>query len=159
MIWQPTSTRDIDLLDKQSRIKILLDEFQSEIPAPASDLPLPIQELLGFVHRNLFDPTLSVATACHNCRHRNHNISTRFRYSVGMGIKNYIETGRVEAAKRLISQLELEIYLVAMSVGYEHPETFCRAFSRQTGYTPSLWRSHLLGGNDPMNAWLSEDVE
>ena len=56
---------------------------------------------------------------------------------MGRGIREYIETLRLYAASRLLRDRRFEIYLIAMAVGYEHQETFCRAFRRHFGYPPS----------------------
>ncbi len=140
MIWQATSRREIELIEKQSRIEGMLTEFRGDIPKPPPHLPWEMQQILGCVHRYLFDSDLNVTTVRRRCRLRNNNVTTRFRCAVGQGLRDYIEAGRVEAAKRLLCHPDVEIYLIAMAVGYEHQETFCRAFQRQTGRAPSEWR-------------------
>lgn len=152
MIWQATSNRDIELIEKQSRIENALTDFRGEIPPPSQDLPWEMRKILGCVHRDLFEQNLNVAVVRQRCRLRNNNISTRFRCAVGMGLRDYIEAGRMEAAKWLLRHKDLEIYLIAMAVGYEHQETFCRAFQRQAGCTPSEWREAQAGTGSPEDA-------
>lgn len=146
MIWQATSRREVELIEKQNRIEEILTAFRKEIRAPSQELPWEMREILGCVHRHLFDPDLNVADVRRRCRLRNNNVSTRFRCAVGLGLRDYIEAGRMEAAKRLLRHQDLEIYLIAMAVGYEHQETFCRAFQRQAGCTPSEWREAAVVG-------------
>lgn len=141
MLWQAESARGFDLLDKQELIREVLSGFQAEIAAPRTELSWEVRAMLRYVHEHLFAPELNVGAVRRGCRLRNNNVSTRFRCAVGTGLRDYIEGGRMAAAKRLLRHDDLEIYLIAMSVGYEHQETFCRAFRRRIGCTPSEWRA------------------
>ena len=141
MLWQATSSRGFDLLDKQELIGEVLSSFRAEIVPPRRELSWEVRAMLRYVHEHLFSPSLNVRAVRVSCRLRNNNVSTRFRCAVGVGLRDYIEAGRMAAAKRLLRHSDLEIYLIAMSVGYEHQETFCRAFRRQAGCTPSEWRA------------------
>lgn len=118
------------ILEELERIQIL---HRPEIAC----LSREIAEVLEFIHAHLFDSTLKVKRVKQSCRIRNNNISTRFRMSVGLGIREYIEALRLESALSLLRQQRFEIYLVGMAVGYEHQETFCRAFQRHFGFLPS----------------------
>lgn len=140
MLWTAQSRRDVELLDKQERMESELDDFCRTLTNVPEDLPWEMREILEHVHENLFDSDLNVSTVRRDCRLRNNNISTRFRCSVGLGLRDYIEAARIEAASRLLHHRDLEIYLIAMAVGYDHCETFCRAFQRQKGCTPSEYR-------------------
>lgn len=61
----------------------------------------------------------------------------RFRRHVGLGLRDYVEHLRLEAADRLLRSGGYPVYLVALSVGYSHQETFCRAFARRFHCNPS----------------------
>ena len=49
-----------------------------------------------------------------------------------------------EASWSLIAYEEVDLFTVAMSVGYEHYATFYRAFRRQAGCTPSSFRDRVV---------------
>ena len=150
MLWQAQSRRDVELLEKQDRIEQELEDFLREVSeAPSDSIAWEIREVLEHVHANLFDPRLNVGSVRRECRLRNNNISSRFRCSVGLGPREYIEAARIEAARRLLRHRDLEIYLIAMAVGYDHQETFCRAFQRQMGCPPSEWRLAAPGATTP----------
>lgn len=117
-----------------------LERFRFERKPTLGDLPLDVAGAVRVIHENPFDPQLNVKTLKRRQRIGNNNFSTQFRCAVGIGLREYIEMLRLEAAERLLRNPELEIYLVAMAVGYEHPETFCRAFQRKLGVTPHEWR-------------------
>jgi AraC-like DNA-binding protein len=132
-----------ELQDKYRRMAADLERFRSQTRPVALDLPRDIEEILGSIHGALFDPSLNVSSVKARCGIRNNNISTRFRRLLGVGIREYIEDLRMRAADRLLRDGGLEVYLVAMAVGYDHHETFHRAFQRRFGRTPS---EHRLAG-------------
>ena len=138
--WQATSLREIEWLEKQRKIEKILADFRANIPSVAEDVPYQIRAIFRCVHQHLFDVQMNVNWVRHRCGWRNKNISSRFRRISGVGLRDYIELGRIEAAKRLLLHHDLEIYLIATAVGYEHQETFSRAFQRQVGKLPSDWR-------------------
>jgi AraC-like DNA-binding protein len=143
MFLEAQSRRGLELADKQDRIGEELKCFREKIPPPPQEFPWEARVVLSYIHEHLFDPSLNVAAVRRDCRLRNNNISTRFRCLVGIGLKEYIEARRLQAAHRLLCHADLEVYLIAMSVGYDHQETFFRAFQRRTGCTPSEWRLRL----------------
>ncbi|MFL6260740.1 MAG: helix-turn-helix transcriptional regulator [Thermoanaerobaculia bacterium] len=146
MIAQSPWRRDAELIAKQERIDHELDRFRDEARPDLAALPREIAEILRFVHNHLFDSALNVAAARRSCGLRNNNVSTAFRVAVGVGLREYIETLRLRAAERLLRDGGLEVYLVAMAVGYDHLETFCRAFQRRFGYTSSHHRKAEMAG-------------
>jgi len=144
VIAQSPWRRDPELIEKQERIDRELERFLSEAcPCPAA-VPRDVGEILRFIHGHLFDSALNVTAVRQRCGLRNNNVSTRFRSVVGLGLREYIEILRLNAAERLLRCGGLEVYLVAMAVGYDHQETFCRAFQRQFGRTPSEQRLAAL---------------
>ena len=129
---------------KKEKIRRELEVWRPRMP-PGEDAGFAPRDadILDDIHSHLFDPDLNVAAVRRRCDLRDNNASTRFRETVGLGIRDYIEKARIEAASHLLGSTEAEVYLVAEAVGYEHPETFCRAFQRQLGMTPSEYRSSL----------------
>ena len=124
------------LTEKQDRMRRELDSLRQELPQAAC-LPRDVAAVLEFIHSHIFESSLNVNAVKQGCRIKNNNISTRFRIVLGVGIREYIETLRLYAASRLLQGQRFEVYLIAMAVGYEHQETFCRAFRRHFGCPPS----------------------
>jgi AraC-like DNA-binding protein len=111
-------------------------------------LPREIREVLAHIHQNLFDLRLNVRHLKSCCRIRDNNVSSRFRYLMGMTIKQYVEILRMEAASRLLRKEEIGILDVSVSVGYHNLQTFYRAFERYYGCTPASYRRGLLSPAD-----------
>ena len=63
-------------------------------------------------------------------------------------IWDYIQRQRIEAAKQLLKHREIELFLVAVSLGFKHYETFTRVFRRYAKESPSSFRNRLV-----YNAW------
>lgn len=122
--------------EKNDQMRRELDLVLQALPQ-AGCLPRDVARVVEFIHTHVFESSLSVNMVKHGCRLRNNNISTRFRIVLGLGIREYIETLRLSAASRLLQGRRFEVYLIAMAVGYEHQETFCRAFRRHFGCPPS----------------------
>jgi len=123
--------------DKYERIERTLREFLDANRPCEGRLPREVDEIVRFIHEHLFEESLNVNLVRARCRLRNNNVSARFRRVLGLGIREYVEQLRLDAARSLLSHRELEVYLIAMTVGYQHQETFCRAFQRRFGQTPS----------------------
>lgn len=137
MTWPLAARRQ----NKYEQIAAYLEAFRDENrPQKPDGLPRDVSEVLDYIHQHLFDPDLNVTTVRAGCRLRDNNISTRFRMALGRGIREHIEHLRLRAADQLLRESDLEVYLVAMAVGYDHQETFCRAFQRHFGASPSQTR-------------------
>lgn len=137
------SPRNMTLCEKQSLIERELDRLQETHPPPTRGLPRQLQEVLEDLHRHVHDPDLTVEWLRERHRLRNNNFSSQFRLATGKGVRRYIEDLRLTAAKVLLRQEELEVFLIAASVGYAHHESFSRAFRRREGCTPTEYRAML----------------
>lgn len=135
------SPSGLSLEETLQRIDQELESFRASLPPPPPGLPGDVSSLLMHIHERLFDPELSIAAARKTCGLRNNNVSGRFRRRLGIAPKQYVERLRMEAAERLLRLDDLPAYLVAGAIGYEHSETFARAFSRSTGMTPTAFRN------------------
>ena len=142
MVMTGQKFQNLPLIEKQSVIQSELRNFLHETSPDTSGVSYEVALVLKFVHRNLFNPNLTVNLIKLRCGIRNNNISTRFRLDTGLTIREYIEYLRLGAAQRLLDSSQTEIYLIAPAVGYHHLETFYRAFKRSFGCTPLEYRNH-----------------
>ena len=115
--------------------------------APAGD-----QGWLAAVH----DPVLHAAMSLlHNAPEQHWTVSTlahrvavsrslldaRFREVLGRSPIRYLTEWRMHLAEDLLTTTELSVSAVARRVGYDAEEAFSRAFKRERGVPPSLWRA------------------
>ena len=92
------------------------------------------------LHANLFDDNLMVARVKRECGIGDNNISGRFRYYVAQGIKEYIDSHRMDLAKRLLFCNGSTILSIALEVGYPSHSSFAMSFKRSIGCTPAEFR-------------------
>lgn len=111
-----------------------------DLERPVRPLPRKVRCIMREIDEHLFDSDLNVQRVRQRCGFHNHNVSSRFKQHVGVGIRDYIEGRRIEEAKRLLQESDEEIYFIASRVGYEYVETFSRAFLRVVGCTPGEYR-------------------
>ncbi|HVG08069.1 MAG TPA: helix-turn-helix transcriptional regulator [Thermoanaerobaculia bacterium] len=125
------------------RVQSILDDFLCKNRPSYEDLPREIREVLAQIHLSLFDLELNVRSLKSCCRIRDNNVSSRFRYLMGMTIKQYVEGLRMEAAGRLLRSDDVGIFDASIAVGYNSLQTFYRAFGRHYGCTPAEYRRTL----------------
>jgi AraC family transcriptional regulator len=126
--------------ERQVWVQSVLDDFLRKHKPSYEDLPREIREVLAHIHQNLFDLQLNVRHLKSICRIRDNNVSIRFRYLMGITIKQYVEALRMEAAARLLCAQDIGIFDISISVGYYNLQTFYRAFERHHGCTPASFR-------------------
>ena len=63
-----------------------------------------------------------------------------FTAAVGETPKAHVERVRLERAAYRLALTQESVLEIAISIGFQNHETFCRAFKRRFGATPSAWR-------------------
>jgi AraC family transcriptional regulator len=86
-------------------------------------------------------PTLSELASLCNLSVR--QLTRAFRASRGRSIGDYVEQCRLDHAKRLLAT-DASVKLIAYSLGFASPSSFCLAFRRATGETPREFRHRVL---------------
>ncbi len=115
-----------------------------------------VQCVLRYIHDHLFQESLTVNEVLEQCHVRSHSFYTRFKFELlnsrwgRTTIWNYIQQQRVEVAKRLLQHKEIELFLIAVSLGFKHYETFTRVFRRHTNAAPSTFRNGLTRNARPV---------
>ena len=119
--------------------------FKRFLEYDPSSYPVDVQTALAYLHEHLFDDMLSVSGMLEDCDLRSHNLHSRFKRYLELGPREYIEDKRLMAAMHLLWHDNLEIYRIAIAVGYAHHESFTRAFKRWIGCSPSAFRLRTAG--------------
>ncbi|MCW8885880.1 MAG: AraC family transcriptional regulator [Cellvibrionaceae bacterium] len=68
------------------------------------------------------------------------SLKRRLKKTTGLSFTQYIQSVRIEKAKRLLLSTTLSVGAVSNSVGYENQSFFIRTFKKLTGATPSQYR-------------------
>ena len=72
-------------------------------------------------------------------------LNRRFKEAVGMAPVEYLQTLRVEIAKRLLETAPVTWESISERVGYGDASTFRQLFKRQTGVSPREYRRSFAG--------------
>ncbi len=67
-------------------------------------------------------------------------LDERFRSVLGLSPMRYVAQWRMHAARDLLLSSDLTVSQVARRVGYDADEAFSRAYKREYGISPALWR-------------------
>lgn len=132
-------------VDQQQLIEQELEAFKDEELSVPAGVPYRMEEVATCIHEHLFMREVTVAWVLDQCGITDHGFSQRFKCYFHRTPHKYIETKRVEAAKRLLAHEELAIADVGFQVGYSYYSTFFRVFKHHTGCSPSAYREKLLG--------------
>jgi AraC family transcriptional regulator len=87
--------------------------------------PISLEVLAGLVR----------LSPCYFCR--------AFHRSFGMPPQRYQLSERIERAKTLLAKHDASVTEIGLTVGYNDASTFCTAFRKVTGATPSSYRRNL----------------
>jgi len=105
----------------------------------ASDMAV-LQQIFSYVDENL--PTELKREEIADLVHFHPVYLSRFFKSrTGTSLSQYIVNRRIEKAKALLSQSELQVSHIVHRLGYYNPSHFTRTFKQATGFTPSQYRN------------------
>jgi AraC-like DNA-binding protein len=92
-----------------------------------------------FINANLAgDP--SISQLANECGLSSGYFSRAFRQATGISPHRWLTTRRVERAKELLQEPDLELADIAQACGFVDQSHFTRVFSRSEGYSPGRWR-------------------
>jgi transcriptional regulator GlxA family with amidase domain len=83
---------------------------------------------------------VTVGEVCTAVATSERSLRRAFLADVGMTWRQYLRESRLLKAMALLAQNHLNVLTVAVSVGFENPGAFTRAFTAYTGETPSSYR-------------------
>ena len=116
-------------------------QFSAQLRAqPARSAP--IAEVQHWIGEHLADD-LTVEALARRAAMSTRSFARAFRAETGTTPAAYVESVRVEAARRLLETSELAVAAVARAVGFRRAETLHRAFRRKVGTTPEQYRRHF----------------
>lgn len=89
------------------------------------------------------DDELNVETLCDVAHFSKYHFHRQFSAMMGISVYQYIQQIRLKrAAYQLVFNSQLTILDIALQAGFEHPESFNRAFKKRYLQSPSKFRLH-----------------
>lgn len=116
-------------------------QFSAQLRSEPGRTP-PIAELQRWMPDHLADD-LTVDTLAYRSAMSPRTFARTFRSETGTTPAAYVESLRVEAARRLLETSDLTVDAIATAVGLRHGETLHRAFRRRVATTPDRYRQHF----------------
>jgi len=80
------------------------------------------------------------------------HLHRQFLNLTGVTISDYVEGQIVSKAKAMLTTTPLPVRLIARDAGFDHPNSFSRAFRRRTGMTPLQYRQQKASRSAPTAA-------
>ena len=139
--------KSIESLDKK-QLYMLLEEMQntvlsekkSEITGNIRDF---VKEAITYINENYFEE-LTLSSLAEKYSVESSYFSRVFKQETGENLMLYISGKRIEKAKELMAQPEINITEVAFMVGYDDYTYFSKVFKKTTGMSPRECRASIL---------------
>jgi transcriptional regulator GlxA family with amidase domain len=116
-------------------------QFSAQLAAQRAERR-PLRDLEAWIPDHLADD-LRVATLARRSAMSARHFARTFRAETGVTPAAYIETLRVEAARRLLETTAMTLGEVARATGFGTVETMHRTVKRTLGVTPGQYRHHF----------------
>gem|GEM_PF-2868607 len=142
----------IERLYKAKSVSVLLEEINSifdQLLAYSSEqkqkhISHRAQSIEKYVQDNFMDPSISVSSVSEVFNISTSYLSKIFKNHASTGLHDYIHQLRVNEAKRLMREENLNIKDTAERVGYTNGLTMMRAFRRYEGVTPTSYKNNFI---------------
>ncbi|HEY3298820.1 MAG TPA: AraC family transcriptional regulator, partial [Armatimonadota bacterium] len=107
-----------------------------------------IVEVLKYLEKE-FTNVPSLTEASDRFGLSSYTLSKKFKQYVGVGFLEYLIHLRIEEARRLLAETDLNVTEVAYEVGFDSLSTFYRDFRRLTQLTPVAYRKLCMDYGSP----------
>lgn len=104
-----------------------------------------IAAMLVHIRKNLFEPSLTVASLKVACNVRDNSAALVFHRTIGQPPHAFISECRLEVAERMLSSTSLPVWRLAELLGYSSIQVFSRAFWRTRRRRPLEIRKEARG--------------
>ncbi|MDX6355177.1 MAG: hypothetical protein QOF98_2080 [Streptomyces sp.] len=116
-------------------------QFSTQLAAQRPERP-PLRRVLGWISDHLGDD-LAVPALAARAGMSERNFTRVFRAETGRTPAAYVESARIEAARRLLESTGTPLDGVARACGFGTVETLHRSFKRAIRVTPGEYRRHF----------------
>ena len=141
----PFKEKILDLRIKEALYILQRADEQNKMKLSAPEKHNPIVEKSILFIDNNFDCNLSVDDVVANSNCSRTKLYVDFKKNTGYSIYDYIIHLRIEKAKSLLKEQELNIKEIASIVGYDDEFHFSRIFKKNQGCSPSAYQNSHVG--------------
>jgi two-component system response regulator YesN len=103
-----------------------------------------ISTVIDYIQQNYSSESLSVQEIAGVCHMNSAYLGQLFRKRMGYSITEYIHNLRIEQAKQLLIETDLNIESIANQTGFKDRSYFCKVFKKKTGLSPGEYKKDKL---------------
>jgi len=133
----------INLFDDYEKILESINYFKNN---KYSDL---VDDMIKYIQNNYADKNINVESLAQRAGYTPYYFSKIFREITKMNVTDYIKQTRIEKAKDLLNNMELNVGNIADMVGFSNVGYFYATFKKEVGFTPAVYRDYVLLKNAP----------
>lgn len=111
-----------------------------ELSKIGDKIPETQNKILSFIGSNYINPELKLEDVAGEIGISQDQVAELLRKHCGFTFRQYLNQVRLEEAKRLIRNSNLQIAEIAFNVGYNNIQHFNRVFKEYTSFTPTGFR-------------------
>jgi AraC-like DNA-binding protein len=127
-------------LQPKSSLEMAAIASMRRIDEDLENAPKDVAAILRQIRRGFCRKDLTVGRLRQELGLASNDTATRFRRHTGAGIRRYIEDRRLECARRLVLDSDLDVDEIAGLVGFRRQRTLREAFQRRLGCRPKVYR-------------------
>jgi AraC-like DNA-binding protein len=133
--------RELDLEEAKDNIFYMQQKISEFFEAKNRNKTVTPEMILSYIHENLYNANLSLASVGEKFSMSYSNFSHFFKKNVGVTFIQYLEQLRIEECKKLLMNSNLTVEELAQKVGYNSANSLTRAFKKATGYSPNKYKN------------------
>ena len=140
-------TRAVSQLEAERQLKAVVPQVESlEDEEGTEKAALMMSKVKKYLEHSYMNYDLSLDSVSSLLHLNASYLSSIFKRYTGINFIDYITNLRISAAKELLVDPFKSVSEIASMVGYDSSSYFCRAFKKNTGFTPTEYRKHFAGG-------------
>lgn len=103
-----------------------------------------VEAIKQYLSQHITD-TVRIENICDEFDYSRSYLNKRFRAEAGSSLAAYIASAKIEEAKRLIRESDLNFAQISEYLSFDNPQYFSRVFRKHTGMTPTEFknRAHI----------------
>lgn len=105
-----------------------------------------VRDAIQYIRQHLYSKLTAADTAAFIGKDPSY-LNTLFRKETGSGLKHFILLQKIEEAKKILSNTEIEIRQIGEALAFSSSPHFTKAFQNQCGMTPSEYRERTHAGS------------
>lgn len=105
-----------------------------------------VLQAVNYIHKNLRTPIKESEIAA-ELNINSSYLSSLFKQETGMGLKAYLQSARVEAAKNMLRYSDYDYAIISNYLCFSSHSYFISVFKRHTGLTPKEYRNRYFQSN------------